>query len=90
MMDTQTPDPNAVPPGYPTEAAMQFAMDAINRMPKTDSQTIEAHITAVLVVFWGALWGTCGTEFARGYIEAQLRGMEPDVPHEVYTAPTVQ
>jgi len=39
-------------------------------------------MTCVLTVFWSALWGTFGTEYARGFIEAQLRGMEPDVPNE--------
>lgn len=27
---------------------------------------------------------------ARGFIEAQLRGMEPDVPHDRFTEPRVQ
>ena len=35
----------------------------------------------------GALWGTFGTEYARGFIEEQLRGMEPDVPHERFWNP---
>jgi hypothetical protein len=56
-----------------SDAAMPFAMDTLSRIPKAD---LEAHLTAVLVVFWGALWGTFGTEYAREFIEAQLRGME--------------
>jgi hypothetical protein len=44
----------------------------------------------VLIAFWGALWGSFGTEYARGFIEAQLRGMEPDKRHEIYTEPTMQ
>lgn len=73
-----------------TDAAMEFAMDAMKRMPKGNPEALEAHITGVLIVFWGALWGTMGTEYARDFIEAQLRGMEPDVPHDVFTPPTVQ
>lgn len=72
------------------DAAMQFAMAALKRAPKDDAEALEAHLTAVLIVFWGALWGTFGTEYARGFIEAQLRGMEPDVPHNVFTPPRVQ
>lgn len=44
----------------------------------------------MLIVFWAALWGSFGTEYARDFIEAQLRGMEPDQPREVYTPPRVQ
>lgn len=58
------------------KASMQFAMDAIGRIPKGDPAAVEAHLTAVLVVFWGALWGTMGTDYARDFIAAQLRGME--------------
>lgn len=73
-----------------TDAGMQFAMDALNRIPKDDQQALEAHLTAVLILFWGALWGTFGTEYARGFIESQLRGMEPDQPHDVFTKPRMQ
>jgi len=59
-------------------------------VPSDDKLAQEAHITGVLVAFMGAMWGTLGTEYARGFIEAQLRGMEPDVPHERFTAPRVQ
>jgi len=69
------------------KASMEFAMDAINRMPKGDREALEAHITAVLIVFWGALWGSFGTEYARDFITAQLRGMKPDQPHDVFTPP---
>jgi hypothetical protein len=58
------------------KAAMTFAMGVLGQMPKGDRQVMEDHMTAVLVVFWGALWGTFGTEFAKGFIESQLRGME--------------
>lgn len=71
------------------EASLKFAMDALNRVPKDNAEAL-AHITGVLIVFWGALWGTFGTKYARGFIEAQLRGMEPDQPHDVFTPPRVQ
>ena len=73
-----------------TDAAMKFAMDALQRMPTSDRQALEAHITGVLIVFWGALWGSFGTDYARGFIEAQLRGMEPDQQHDVFTPPRMQ
>jgi hypothetical protein len=73
-----------------TDAGMKFAMEALERMPKGDPETMEAHMTGVLIMFWGALWGTLGTEYARGFIEAQLRGMEADQPHDVFTPPKVQ
>lgn len=72
------------------DAGVQFGMQMLKQLPKGDSLVLEAHMTGVLIAFWGALWGTFGTEFARGFIEAQLRGMEPDVPHERFTAPRVQ
>ena len=64
------------------EEGLQFAMEMMNRLPKGDRLALESHMTGVLTVFWGALWGTFGTEYARGFIESQLRGMEPDVPNE--------
>lgn len=69
------------------DAGMKFAMDAIGRMPKDDPEMLEAHITAVLIVFWGALWGTLGTEYARDFISAQLQSMEPEKSHTVFTPP---
>lgn len=72
------------------DAGMKFAMDALSRMPKDGPEALEAHMTGVLIVFWGALWGTFGTEYAKGFIEAQLRGMEPDKSHTVFKPPTVQ
>lgn len=59
-----------------TDDAMKFAMDMIQGIPKGDSQTTEAYMTAVLVIFMGALWGTFGTEYARGFIQAQLNSMK--------------
>ena len=72
------------------DAGTTFGMDMLKQIPRGDKVAIEAHLTGVLIVFWGALWGTLGTEYARGFIEAQLRGMKPDVPHERFTAPRVQ
>lgn len=66
------------------DAGVKFGMDILQQIPRDDRAAMEAHITGVLIAFWGALWGTFGTEYARGFIEAQLRGMEPDVPHERY------
>ena len=75
------------------DAGVQFGMNMLKLVPSDDKLAQEAHITGVLVAFMGAMWGTLGTEYARGFIgfiEAQLRGMEPDVPHERFTAPRVQ
>lgn len=72
------------------EAGMKFAMEALERMPKGNREALEAHITGVLVVFWGALWGTFGTEYARDFIEAQLRGMQPEQPRNIFTPPRMQ
>lgn len=72
------------------DQGIQFGMNMLKLVPNDDKLAQEAHITGVLVAFWGALWGTFGTEYARGFIEAQLRGMEPDQPHERFTPPRVQ
>ena len=72
------------------DAGVKFGMDMLKQIPKGDRLALEMHINGVLIVFWGALWGSFGTEQARGFIEAQLRGMEPDKPHEKFIAPTVQ
>lgn len=64
--------------------AIQFAIRALKQVPK---DKLESHLTAVLVVFWGALWGSFGTEYARGFIERQLDGMQPDKPHATYIEP---
>lgn len=73
-----------------TKASMDFAMEALSRIPKDDKEALEAHITGMLIVFWGALWGTFGTEYARGFVEAQLNGMRDGMPHDRFTPPTVQ
>lgn len=63
-------------PEEKVKESMEFAMDTLRRIPKGDAQTLEAHLTAVLVVFWGALWGSFGTPYARDFISSQLRSME--------------
>ena len=72
------------------DAGVQFGMETLKQIPQGDPLKMEAHIMGVLIVFWGALWGTVGTEYARGFIESQLQGMEPDQEHERFTAPRVQ
>lgn len=71
-------------------AGTKYGIELLRQLPTSDRLALEAHITGVLIAFWGALWGTFGTEYARGFIEAQLRGMEPDQPHERYTPPRMQ
>ena len=72
------------------DAGVQYGIQLLKQLPKDDRLVLETHITGVLIAFWGALWGSFGTEYARGFIEAQLRGMEPDKQHEIYTEPTMQ
>lgn len=69
------------------DAGVKYGLDLLQQLPKGDPLALEAQITGVLIAFWGALWGTFGTEYARGFIEAQLRGMEADVPNETYLQP---
>lgn len=69
------------------DAGVQFGMNMLKLVPSDDKLAQETHITGVLVAFMGALWGTLGTEYARGFIEAQLRSMEPGAPSERFTAP---
>lgn len=69
------------------DAGTQFGLSMLRLIPSDDKLATEAHITGVLIAFWGALWGTFGTEYARGFIKAQLRGMEADVPNETYVQP---
>jgi hypothetical protein len=77
-------------PDEKVKAGLAFAMDAVQRIPTNDREALEAHITGVLAVFMGAMWGTLGTEFARGFIEAQLRSMQPGVEFDRFTKPRVQ
>jgi hypothetical protein len=62
-------------------------MSILEQIPKDDRQKMQDHMTSVLIVFWAALWGTFGTEFARGFIEAQLRGMESESETYVKSKP---
>ena len=64
------------------DKGVQFGMNMLKLVPADDPLAREAYITGVLVVFMGAMWGTLGTEYARGFLEAQLRSMEPRVPHD--------
>ena len=70
------------------DEGIKFAMDMVKKLPTGDRLALETHMTGVLTVFWGALWGTFGTEYARGFIESQLRGMEPGVPHKRFPRTT--
>ena len=69
----------------PNDDGIKFAMKMLDQIPKDKPEALEGYLTGVLVVFWGALWGTLGTKYAKGFIEAQLRGM--DYPHETFTKP---
>ena len=71
-------------------AGVKYGMQILQQTPKGNLLVMEANITGVLIAFWGALWGTFGTEYARGFIESQLRGMEADVPFDHFTEPRVQ
>ncbi len=50
------------------DAGLQFGLHLLKQIPKGDPLVLEMHIQGVLMVFWGALWGTFGTELARGFI----------------------
>lgn len=58
------------------DAAIQYAIGLIDQIPKATPEELEAHLTAVLIVFWSALWGSFGTKFAEEFISAQLAGMK--------------
>lgn len=70
------------------DKAMTFAFGVLKQLPKDDSAALEAHLTATLIVFMCALWGTFGTEFSRGFIEAQLNSMESE--SGLWTLPKIQ
>ena len=72
------------------DQGVQFGMHMLRLVPADDPLAREAHITGVLVAFMGAMWGTLGAEYARGFLEAQLRSMGPDKEHETFLAPRVQ
>lgn len=71
------------------DAGIQYGIQMIQQIPKASQEELEAHITGVLVVFWGALWGSFGTEYAKGFIESQLRSMESSQKHERFSPPQV-
>ena len=48
------------------DQGVQFGMNMLKLVPSDDPLALEAHITGVLVAFMGAMWGTLGTEYARG------------------------
>lgn len=70
------------------KAAMAFAMQTLEQMPKRNPEELEAHLVAVLIVYWGALWGTMGSEYATGFIESQLASMQPGVAHDRFIKQT--
>jgi hypothetical protein len=72
------------------DAGVQYGIQLLEQLPKGDRLAMEAQITGVLIAFWDGFVGIFGTEYARGFIEAQLRSMEPDKQHERYTEPTAQ
>lgn len=62
------------------DAATQWAIGVLEQVPTSDREATEAHITSILLIFWGALWGTFGEEYATGFIESQLHGMKQPNP----------
>lgn len=68
------------------EAGLRYGMKMLEQIPKDN---LQSNIEGVLIVFWGALWGSYGTEYARGFIEGQLLGMKPDGTHGRFTKPSV-
>ena len=46
------------------DAGVRFGMQMLKQLPKGDRLALETHMTGVLIAFWGALWGTFGTEYA--------------------------
>lgn len=68
--------------------AVEFALGILRQIPKEDAKAYEDHLTATLLLFMGAMWGFCGTEFTRGFIEAQLKSMEPGVEFDVFSPPS--
>lgn len=66
---------------------VKFGLESIERIPGDDLTVFESHVCGVLIVFWGALWGTFGTEYAQGFIESQLRGMQEHTPPQTFTKP---
>ena len=72
------------------DAGVQFGLQTLKQIPTGDQLANEAHLTGVLIVFWAALWGTMGTEYARGFIERQLESMEHGRQRDTFVPPSVQ
>lgn len=70
------------------KAAMAYALQTLEQMPKGNPEELEAHLVAMLVLYWGALWGTMGSEYATGFIESQLASMAPGMAHDRFTKQT--
>lgn len=68
------------------DTAVRWALGLMDQVPTDSKAAMEAYITAALVVFWAALRGTVGDEFAAGVIEAQLESMK--TPGAVFTKTT--
>ena len=67
-------------------AAIQWALATTDTLRAMDAATRLLHIEAILIVYWGAFWSSAGKEHAKGFIEAQLAGM--DGPSETWTRTT--
>ena len=72
------------------DAGVQFGLQTLRQIPTGDQLANEAHLTGVLIVFWAALWGTMGDEYARGFIERQLESMEQGRQRDTFVPPSVQ
>ena len=64
-------------------AAIQWALATTDTLRAMDAATRLPHIEAILIVYWGAFWSSAGKDYAKGFIEAQLAGM--DGPSETWT-----
>lgn len=68
---------------------IQYALQILKQLPKNSDAELEAHVNGMLIVFWAALWGTYGIDYAKGFIESQLKGMNAATQHEPTTSPNV-
>ncbi len=57
--------------------AQEWATGIVRQLPnpKTDIGAFELHLSAVLIMLWGAQWGTFGSEYARDFLQSQLNGV---------------
>jgi hypothetical protein len=72
-----------------TDAGVQYALQVMSNLPKSNELELEAHIAGVLIVFWAAMWGTFGKEYANDFIHAQLQSMQDDNKIEQFYAPKI-